>query len=218
MRYVYDKLDKSFANLVRDKTVAVVGPAPYTANVNLVDEIESRDLVVRINRGFPVIEEMKSHVGSRTDIHYTVGPWVARNFVDYIADLEKKPLKFITLTYPRKLKPNEHLFKKKLDSMCIGYKKVSNLDFANFIGVLKARPSTGNMAILDLLAYPIKELYICGITFYMDGFYYEKYGNPRTGKTLKRHQPDIQRVPMLQAFQDPRVAIEPTMRKIILGE
>lgn len=215
---MYGKLDGAFSSLVRDKTIAVVGPAPYTANVDLVEEIESRDLVVRINRGFPVNEEMKKHVGERTDIHYTVGPWIKRNMDTYFKNITETPIKFMSLTYPRKLKSEENSVKKKLMSCGVGYKKVSNLDFSNFIAILKARPSTGNMAILDLLAYPIKELYICGVTFYMDGFYYENYGNPRTTKTLKRHQPDIQRIAMLHAFQDPRVVLEPTMRKIILGE
>jgi len=42
--------------------------------------------------------------------------------------------------------------------------------YNRYDNILKSRVNTGFMAILDILSYDIKELYIKGFTFFQDGY------------------------------------------------
>lgn len=55
------------------KTVALVGAADSITGSGSGPEIDSHDVVVRINNGFYIAESMKPDVGTRTDVVYHVG-------------------------------------------------------------------------------------------------------------------------------------------------
>jgi hypothetical protein len=63
----FDSQDRAFGRAVRGRTVAVVGPAPPSADLG--QEIDSFDLVVRTN----YFSAVNPKVGSRTDISYYNG-------------------------------------------------------------------------------------------------------------------------------------------------
>ena len=56
---------------MREKTVALVGPALYMAGVGLGNEIDSHDIVIRLNRGMEPVSNYSKDVGTRTDILYS---------------------------------------------------------------------------------------------------------------------------------------------------
>ena len=64
------KYDSQYNELLKDKKVIVVGPSPSLEGSGKGKEIDGYDIVVRVNKGFPIEEGFESDLGSRTDIHY----------------------------------------------------------------------------------------------------------------------------------------------------
>ena len=56
---------------LKNKSVALVGPAKYMSGSNYGVEIDSHDVVVRINRGIESIKSYGDDIGKRTDIYYS---------------------------------------------------------------------------------------------------------------------------------------------------
>ena len=60
---------ESFSSFVKDKKVALVGPANYLNYFEFGKNIDNYDLVARINRGIELVDENNnSKIGSKTDI------------------------------------------------------------------------------------------------------------------------------------------------------
>jgi len=213
--------DGQFSSLVSGKRIAVVGPAPYMGSSNLGDKIESYDLVVRFNRSFPVPENMTPHIGKRTDILYVVSKWLNYKDESYVQAARDAGIKCIYISYPDPSRCNKQ---KEWMKDFVYFRQPTAWEGSRFTAMLQAKPATGNMGIIDLLSYPIKEMFICGFTFYMDGLYYDGYANEAHQKIVmraqeKRHKPQIQRKCMLRIFHsDNRIVLDETMRKIIHRE
>ena len=171
----------SFKSYLKGKRVALVGPANYLSKFKFGEEIDSRDIVIRVNRGMDLVEKNEKHVGSRTDILYSCliehpdngGEIVIKNL------LEKNVKWICTIpysdasgkkTYPF-LHPRVNLIKAlklffKINLHIYNFKKYSALN-----KTLESRANTGFAAIFDLLEFDIKELYITGFSFYLDSFF-----------------------------------------------
>ena len=52
----------SFKSHLRGKTVALVGPANYLSEFEFGQEINSRDIVIRINRGMELVQNHSKQV------------------------------------------------------------------------------------------------------------------------------------------------------------
>ena len=61
----------SFKSILNGKTVAIVGPAQYMTGLGLGKEIDSFDVVVRLNRSCESIRNYSKDIGSKTDILYS---------------------------------------------------------------------------------------------------------------------------------------------------
>ena len=62
---------KNLKDIIEGKRVALVGPASYMVGSNYGKEIDSHDVVVRINRGIESIAEFKNDLGEKTDVYYS---------------------------------------------------------------------------------------------------------------------------------------------------
>lgn len=60
--------DQKIFDLLNDKTVALVGPAPTLINSNFGNFIDSFDVVCRVNLGFYVPPEIRKDYGERCDL------------------------------------------------------------------------------------------------------------------------------------------------------
>ena len=89
--------------IVKNKTVVIVGPAQYTSKFDQADFIESFDIVVRINRSIPVPDKLKSKIGQRTDI--LISNLNINDYEDEIPlmrnTIEKSGVKLVYCPYPR---------------------------------------------------------------------------------------------------------------------
>ena len=210
--------NKKFANIVNGKRIALVGPAPYLENVQLKDKLYSYDLIVRLNRDFPPPQRFFENIGSKTDLLYVVSAKLNATDFRFVKQVEHHSIKSIVITFPH---PGRcHTVKQHLKHCCL-FRDINPDDYTVYNEHLNAKPATGNMAILDLLSYDIKELFICGITFYRDGLYHDGYADAKQKAKVKRsqetrHKPENQLEFMLKVFrEDARVTVEENMKTII---
>jgi hypothetical protein len=62
--------DKQYYDYLKNKRIIMVGPAPYLEGQKLGKEIDSYDVVVRINHGILLSKNNPEDYGSRTDVLY----------------------------------------------------------------------------------------------------------------------------------------------------
>ena len=172
--------EDNYAEIIRDKTIAIVGPASYLENSKLGKEIDSYDLVVRINRGIELIENYSSDIGFRTDILYSCLIEDPENagIIDPLLFSEKYNLKFICTTPFADLKSffnkndihpmvDKEKFKKL--SKLIPTRIIPNEYWECFSKELKTRPTTGYISVFDILRFKPSKIKIFGFSFYTTG-------------------------------------------------
>jgi hypothetical protein len=190
---LYSKETKNdIAKYLKDKEVIIVGPAPYLEGSNMGKLIDSFDVVVRIKSGYPIPNPLKKDIGTRIDLWYT-NLKAEQNHLNSVTfeEMEKNNLKTIIFPYPIKYERNDvfktsmirliglmqHNFKSGVSSIQKHFKyrnkkcpfnisyDTSSLYFQNLEKIIGSRPTTGMLAIMDLLQYDIKKLQIIGFTF-----------------------------------------------------
>tara|TARA_R110001592_G_scaffold323732_1_gene603152 strand:+ start:3785 stop:4465 length:681 start_codon:yes stop_codon:yes gene_type:complete len=172
--------------MFQDKKVIIVGPSSYLENKKTGKFIDSFDLVVRINNLHDINNsELVEDLGLKTDIIYFDGSMDQSRFDRYTTCNPK----LLKCTYPE----SEWFFEDRCKTNVTGLKNFFNIDVVNNIMYqnlkcsldenFKVRPNSGLIAIVDLLKFPIKELYVTGIDFYRNSYssYHPDYG----GKSLE---------------------------------
>ena len=193
LNYFFSEYNKLFYKYVEGKTISLVGPAQSIIGTGKGDIIDKFDIVVRLNKSIPLPSNIKNDIGSKSDIIYN-----SLNTSDFPGENNLNPslykkygVKFVCSSYPF----NHNIFHDDILNYIYKYKfelplKVMNdLKFRNFEKSLGTRPYTGTCAIMDLLSYPIKYLYITGLDFYQTK-YYSEYRRISKG-TLKYNKNNI---------------------------
>lgn len=171
--------DTYYNKLLSNKKVALVGPSSNTLHTKQFDKIESYDLVVRLNKTFDIPFSRQIDIGRRTDILYnsmnTTDFPGQNNFSPELIDkLKKNNLKYIACSYPFTHPFDMDILKFiEINASEIPYHIIDIVLYRYLISIIKSRPYTGTCAIIDLLSYPIKELYITGVDCYLNKYYGE---------------------------------------------
>jgi len=169
-----------YEDYLEGKSVALIGPAKYLEDFNFGEEIDSHDVVVRINRGIELVDKMPEKVGSRSDILWSCLIEKSAN----AGKINVEKLKSLGVKYiccPPKSDfagiSTSTVFHEMVDS-----NKMKNIDkqipvriceadFHTWLaGKVSSRPNTGFLSIYDFLRFDIKRLSIYGFSFYLDGF------------------------------------------------
>lgn len=171
-KFIFYK-EQSYEEYLKNKRIIIVGPAQSVLK-NSREFIESFDIIVRLNKSLPISEKLIPNIGLRTDILYNnlnLNDDPGRNRIpNHI--LEKYGVKYVACPYPpiHPFLPDIIYFlnqnKKK-----VSFHHIPTAFYRKIEANIQTRPNTGLCAILDILRYPIKELYITGITFFTDGYY-----------------------------------------------
>lgn len=165
--------------ILENKRVILVGPSKSLLHLKNGEFIDSFDVVIRINRGIEPVEKYGEFIGYRTDILYNcLLEHPDNGGVIDIDFLKNNNIKFVCyhpqvtfngVAYNRAPFHVSPLTLTKLKSNF----KTHMIDFRFYneiTEIVKCRPNTGNIAIYDILLHNVKELYITGFTFYLDGF------------------------------------------------
>ncbi len=170
-----------FQNLIKDKTVALVGPAAYMMGSSYGEEINSCDIVIRINRSYESVKEHSKDIGNRTDVLYSClieKPANAgkldldiflENNIKYICAPPESNMKGLS----NETKLHDLINKEKVYQISnkIPVRIVDHIFHNDLSLSVDCRPNTGFVAIYDLLRYSPKQLNVYGFSFYLDGFF-----------------------------------------------
>lgn len=216
---------KEYENYLKNKRVCIVGPSASIKELSQKEEIDSYDVVVRINKALPVRESLHDSSGTKTNVLYNcLDPDEESGGQLHIGYLEEE-IDWLVCPYP-----NIHPFSINIQNFdasnmdrikfCIFNEKYYNLIYSD----MKTRPNSGVLAILDILSCDIKELYITGITFFKGG-YVKEYRNHTEESVMKRmhlHGNHLQE-PQISYMQevlknDTRVKMDKFLEQIVYAQ
>lgn len=214
----------NYHDFLKDKSVVIVGPAPSIINSNQGKFIDSFDIVVRINKALPIPPKLINDVGTKTDILY--------NCLKQTSDcggkinfnlLKNNNVKYLSCPYPP-----IHPFKNdiaKFNKENKNYINFHHIDAQYYLKISQAmgtRPNSGICAILDILRFPIKKLYITGFTFFKGG-YYKEYRPLNENQVLSRmskfgnHDQNKQKIYMKKVLlNNNKVSLDNELKKILM--
>jgi len=227
LNHFFKEYNKLFTEYVRDKCVALVGPAESILGTKKGEVIDKFDLIVRLNKSIPVPSKLHEDIGKRTDIVYN-----SLNTTDFPGENNLNPrlykkygVNFICSSYPF----NHNIFHDDIANYVYKYKfelplkVMDDLKFRNFEKILGTRPYTGTCAIMDLLSYPIRYLYITGLDFYHTKYYNEyriiSKSNQRHTKhnTIHKAKPQLEYLKNLSLI-DERIILDSFLDKLLYND
>lgn len=172
---------KEYSTFIKNKRVALVGPAAYMVNSKFGEQIDSHDVVVRLNRGIESVSTYFLDIGARSDILYScliekpgnAGPYDPKSLVEKFnikAVVAPPHSDFRGMSHSTTL--HELVDKKKASHLAsLVPLRVVDHHFHNDLAMkVRCKPNTGFMAIYDLIRCGAKKLSIYGFSFYLDGF------------------------------------------------
>jgi hypothetical protein len=216
--------DKAYGDFLKDKRLVIVAPSKAVLETMQAEYIDSYDYVVRLNKSLPIPRHLQQFIGSRTDILYNnmnITDFPGENQLDMV--FLKKHLQYLCCPYPE-IHPfavdiNRFKYanrKSKIPFHCIDTKYYNKI-----VTGINTRMNTGIGAILDLLSYDIKELYITGFTFFMDGHYKEYRDAPLAliqshvnNGSIHSQEPQITLLRKL-VLDDNRITLDNTLEGIL---
>lgn len=171
--------DRAYAEYMRDKSVALVGPAASLVGSGRGELIDSHDVVVRINLGVPVPEERTADLGRRTDVLYHVlyssnhyRQLGRQHTVEEVAAWREAGVRYLVTRHDA---GNERVRKVRPLLGGLPLVHVSQRFKEQVKRATRTNPNTGTIAIAHLLSLPVRSLYVTGFDFYETG-YYPGYG------------------------------------------
>lgn len=222
--------NEKYKEFLKNKKVAIIGPAESAFFNESGKYIDTFDIVVRVNRGIEMVKGNESFIGNRTDVLY--------NSLDYGinsgGNLEgvDNTIKFICCPYSIE----EGTFRRgaipssvfdKFNIRFIDTKVYNKLKSGTNSGI-----NSGFGAIVDILQHDIQQLYITGIDFYRS-LYSSKYPSQTNNMAVsfdaiekelefkkypnrRVHHPDRQYIEFKKIISsDERIKLDPFLTKII---
>ena len=223
IEYFIEQYTGLYSDYLSGKNVAIIGPAKSIQGTSLGSMIDKFDIIVRINKALPIPERLKIDIGSRTDILYN-----SLNTTDYPGEnninvnfLKSNGVKFVCCPYPNNgVFQNDITMFIKNSQFQIPFRSVNYRHFIEAQNMMKTRPYSGTMAIIDLLKFNINMLYVTGIDFYMTPYYNEyriiskKKLNGIRDNNIHKNLPQINYLRIL-SLTDKRVVVDNLLKGIL---
>ena len=163
------------ANLISNKKTVIVGPSPHLKGQSMGNFIDSFDLVVRINE-LGISKEYYADYGSRTDIAFlTLSEQSLKVYKNMLEKVNINGLKIVV--HPRdkyninpysarsiKTRNTKEIYDEL--GISVDYLHISQPSFSDCCNLFGIYPTTGALAIQEILNYDFESLYICGFSFY----------------------------------------------------
>ena len=220
------KYTELFAQYVNNKNVAIIGPANSIIGTKKGDTIDKFDIIIRLNKALPIPSKLKDDIGSRTDIIYN-----ALNTTDYPGQnnldtnfYKQNGVKFVVSPYPLyDIFYNDIMNYINRYQFDIPFRTVNKEKHISFVNQIKTRPYTGTSAIMDILSFNVKSLYITGIDFYNTP-YYSQYRKIKKNKLLNLREnaihvayPQMEYL-LYKSLVDDRIILDNTLEKLLYNQ
>ena len=168
------KISSKFNEYLRGKSVIVVGPSPYLQGLKRGDEIDSYDIVVRLNKGWDVSEDLQEDYGCKTTIRYHCMMEAESNGGKYdISAMKANGVEWLASQFPYNLDyfHNDNKKFRDLNKDQINFHVPADILYhLNLHEMMETRANVATSAVFDLINYDIKKLHLSGISFYRDGW------------------------------------------------
>jgi len=171
--------ENEYLGFLENKKVIIVGPADYLVGQGKGEEIDKYDVIVRLNLGCPVPEELKTDIGSRTDALYHV--------VMNQRQVRKRPdiLKMHSTEQIQSWKKDGlqwFISKRSADTprvrklaLIIGgvikWTAIPKPDMRRLELILRTNPNMGTVAIWHILKSNVQSLYVTGCDYHRSGYH-----------------------------------------------
>jgi hypothetical protein len=213
--------DQEFATYLKGKRIALVGPAPHMTGSKQGELIDSYDRVAKIGKAFQMSGDICDDVGKRIDILYNIlndhngaraagelNPEELKNQIDWLCSSNG---------YFFRCKLRHAIFQRKNKGQ-VPFHIIDRQYHNEFQQEVGGWLNSGFVAILDLLYYDIKELYITGITFFSekdDNYYIPQYRDPSL-VVEGCYDTEAQLKAMKRLYkQDDRIKCDAVLKKIL---
>lgn len=168
--------NKDLSKLIYQKNVVIVGPSNYLTNMDLGGLIDNYQVVIRIKKGSPIPNILHNDYGKRTDILYTnlrIDNNTNSLDLEDLLLMKKEGIQYICYPYPTekhnlidyRFRKNWKFTSKKINKVIPIINTINLHDFLLIQNYINTRPTTGLLAIMDILKYNPKELFVIGFTF-----------------------------------------------------
>lgn len=181
------KRDNRLNDLVKDKSIAIIGPAPNLVGQGKGEFIDSHDLVFRLGDspvGFKGRYDRAVDYGKRTDV-------LVHSFNEHdrpCLDQDRKWLQSLKyMISPMVWAGDAGKNTQWLNELNVPWHHVPDHHIKpGLFNLNHSLPNTGFIGILTMLNYDIKSMYISGMTFYNMGKDYKVYGqyHETTSRTI----------------------------------
>lgn len=167
--------------ILKNKTVAIVGNASSILGTNKGQEIDNHDIVIRFNKGFPFKDPLA--IGTRTDILFLACTLLSQELAYFNARYTVRRSKLCKNTCTFNIEPvdRKELAQQRTKFVSIGK---------------KAQPSTGFVAINFALSTECKCVDLYGFDFFKTDTYY----NPKGYQTLHNGDKEAEKVLEYQKY------------------
>ena len=179
--------EEEYGRFLKDKRVMLIGPAKSSGGQVIKDLIDSYDVIVRIND----LPERYDGSEPKTDVVYYDGSLNNDRRVSY----KTSNLKFIINVYPAsewfyesRIQGNINYMKNNFSQKILTLPEETYGEIKDKIA--NTRPNSGTCAIIDLLKYEIKELFIIGVDFYRSA-YGENSASKEELKSIRNYNKEI---------------------------
>ncbi|MCK9496596.1 MAG: glycosyltransferase family 29 protein [Dehalococcoidia bacterium] len=164
-----------YAEYLAGKRVVIVGPAASLVGRGAGEEIDSYDVVVRMNLAVPVPEERRADVGSRADVLYHV--FYSTNHLrdlgrahtaEEVAGWREAGVRYVVTRHDE---ANDRVRRVRPLMGDLPLLHVAPRFKDQIRRATATNPNTGTLAIAHLLTFPIASLHVTGFDFYATGYY-----------------------------------------------
>ena len=191
--------DCQFLDYLEDKTVALVGPAASTKGSGNGAEIDTYDIVCRLNKHSATQQKYAADIGTRSNVLFTTPNTFKYNKKAGYRVFDMETIKNLNIDWCVSTLPIEHTSRKhyekgayitknlqmQIEGAGIKFQAVP-LEFRKNLHAKVRVPSTGLSAIVYLLTAKIKKLKVFGMDFYATKMPYMEDYKPAIGNISRK--------------------------------
>jgi hypothetical protein len=179
-----------FEDLIKDRSVLLIGPASYLLDTPIAEKTLNYDTVIRVNSGVDLVEKIPEYVGKRTDVLFTTCDRDPSNDTNNrkVDSWIKNNVGHVRISPPgirQHFQSNIEMFirenRDRLNFSIID--KQQYIDQISLCG--DSIPNTGFSAIMDCLFHNPKKIHISGITFFKGGYLKDYEGRAKTEQEVR---------------------------------
>ncbi|MCX6751163.1 MAG: glycosyltransferase family 29 protein [Candidatus Nomurabacteria bacterium] len=163
--------EQVYSDFLKDKNVAIVCPSKSMEGLNMGSEINSVDVIVRMNESYEISPEQEKDFGNRTDVVYHYLGLASENQPGFnLEKIKQSKVKMIVIP-PRPEKRNFEVFHERNASLSIPFLRISQDDKKELWNKIECLPFCGTWAVFHVLKFPVKTVKIFGMNFFATGHY-----------------------------------------------